>query len=62
MTASEIRQAMGSEFCAIADALRAEFGAATKIAWIRSESVKAGERIDSEPIGEKAWAAQRKER
>ena len=58
--AEQIRQAMGVEFTAIADALRTQFGAATKISWLRAPPFELGEIIESEPIGERAWHLERK--
>jgi hypothetical protein len=40
----KIRAAMGQEMCAVADALRAEFGA--KLEWLRTETLEHGREPD----------------
>lgn len=40
MTADQIRQAMGSDMCAVADVLRDGFGA--KLIWLKSEDLEVG--------------------
>jgi hypothetical protein len=50
--AERIRDAMGSEFCAVADALRETFGA--KLTWLETPSIQTGTPPGGEPIGE-SW-------
>lgn len=52
--ALQIRNAMGPEMCAIADALRSQFGPDTKISWLRAPPFELGDVIEGEPIGE-SW-------
>jgi hypothetical protein len=52
MTATEVREAMGPELCAVADALRLTFGA--KITWLETPSLVIGIAPEGEPIGEKS--------
>jgi hypothetical protein len=42
--AEKVRAAMGSEFCAVADALRETFGA--KLVWLDTSTLKIGEKPD----------------
>jgi hypothetical protein len=44
MTAAEVREAMGPEMCAFADAMRDRFGA--KLCWVRTDSVELGSEPD----------------
>lgn len=53
--AERVREAMGSDFRAVADKLRTDFGA--KLSWFECPSFTVGNKIDSEPIGEKGWRA-----
>jgi hypothetical protein len=52
--AERIRDAMGPEFCAVADALRETFPGA-KLSWLDTPQIQSGTEPDGEPIGEKAW-------
>jgi hypothetical protein len=57
MTAAEVREAMGPEMCAVADALRETFGA--KISWLDTPTIASGTPPGGEPIGEKSFRGQR---
>lgn len=58
--AERIREAMGPDFCAVADALRETFGA--KLAWLETPEIQTGTPPGGEPIGEQAWRRIRDER
>jgi hypothetical protein len=51
--AERVREAMGQDFCAIADELRLAFGA--KLTWFECPAFSMGQKFESEPIGETAW-------
>jgi hypothetical protein len=51
---------MGPELCELADKLRMDFGA--KLSWFECPAFSLGTKIDSEPIGERAWVVQRSAR
>jgi hypothetical protein len=52
--AERIREAMGSEFCAVADAMRETFPG-TKLSWLNPPEIQSGTAPGGEPIGEKAY-------
>lgn len=56
--AERIREAMGPDFCAVADALRETFGA--KLSWLETPAFKTGAPPGGEPIGEKSYIARRR--
>ena len=58
--AEKIRAAMGPEFRAMADSLRNTFGAVKSLDWLRTDTLSMGTPIECEPIGEKAYLAERK--
>jgi hypothetical protein len=58
--AERVREAMGPELCELADKLRMDFGA--KLSWFECPAFSLGTKIDSEPIGERAWVVQRSAR
>ena len=45
--AEKVREAMGPELCAVADALRSTFGA--KVVWLRTEKLTLGEEPEGVP-------------
>jgi hypothetical protein len=51
--AERIRDAMGPEFCSVADALRETFGA--KLTWLDTPEIQTGTEPGGEPIGERSW-------
>lgn len=55
--AERMREAMGPEMCAVADALRETFGA--KLTWLETQDIQIGRRPGGEPIGEKSYLAKR---
>lgn len=56
MTAAEVREAMGPEMCAIADALREQFGA--RLTWLKTPEVVIGTKPeDGVPT---QWSGERK--
>lgn len=55
--AERIREAMGPEMCAVADALRATFGA--RLTWLETSDLNYGTHPGGEPIGEKSYLAAR---
>jgi len=57
MTADQIREVMGPEFCAVADDLRERFGA--KLTWLKAGEFEIGKPPGGEPIGELAWIQER---
>jgi hypothetical protein len=57
MTAAEVREAMGPDFCAVADALRETFGA--KLTWLDTPTIQTGTPPGGEPIGERSWNGKR---
>jgi hypothetical protein len=57
--AERIREAMGSEFCAVADAMRETFPG-TKLSWLNTPEIQSGTAPGGEPIGEKAYTGRRR--
>lgn len=55
--ANQIREAMGPEFCAVADSLRDTFGA--KLVWLKTDAVSMGTPPSGEPIGERSFSGVR---
>lgn len=60
MTAIEVREAMGPEMCALADALRERFGA--KITFLKTPELLIGIPPGGEPIGERSLTIEQRSR